>query len=222
MPRKQIVLLALLFAPAAAFAGGSAGYPGSDRAAYSDTFELTPTFSYNFGGTIPGDSTVLSNFDLHAKDGEAYGLTFDIPLSPWVQLELLASRQKTELELDGGIFDDGTLGVADFRVSYYQVGGLFQWGSGQIHPYIVASLGIANLDPNIQGARAENRFAGSVGAGVKIFFSDNFGLRLEGRGFWTALDSNNGDGWDNCHHCDNGSGNTFDQGQASAGLIFAW
>jgi len=212
MHRKQIALLALLFAPAAAFAGGAG------------TFELTPTVSYNFGGTINGEDSTLSNFDLQAKDGEAFGITFDIPLSPWAQIELLASRQRTDLEYDQGLFG-GNTGIADFAVSYYQVGGLFQWGNGQIHPYVVASLGIANLDPNVDGARAENRFSGSIGGGIKIFFTDNIGLRLEGRGFWTVLDGNNNDySWgDNCHrNCDYGYANTFDQGQASAGLIIAW
>lgn len=215
MHRKPIALLVSLLAPAAAFAGGSGG---------SATFELTPTVSYNFGGTISAENSTLSNFDLHAKDGEAFGITFDIPLSPWAQIELLASRQKTELEYDAGLFGDN-LGLADFQVSYYQVGGLFQWGNGQIHPYVVVSLGIANLDPNVAGAQDENRFSGSLGGGVKIFFTDNIGLRLEGRGFWTVLNGNNNDySWDNnCNHnCDYGYGNSFDQGQASAGLILAW
>ncbi len=215
MHRKLIALLVALLAPAAAFAGGSGG---------STSFELTPTVSYNFGGTISAENSTLSNFDLDAKDGEAFGITFDIPLAPWVQLELLASRQQTELEYDAGLFG-GNLGLADLEVSYYQVGGLFQWGNGQIHPYVVVSLGVTNLAPDVPGAQDENRFSGSVGGGVKIFFTDNIGLRLEGRGFWTVLDGNGNDySWDNdCHHnCDYGYADTFDQGQASAGLIIAW
>ena len=228
MRRPQFALLALLLAPAA-FADGSNGSNGSNGSDFSNSthargaFELTPTFSYNFGGTITGEDSELSSFDLQANDGEAFGVTLDIPLSPWAQIELLASRQQTELEYDAGLFG-GSTGFADFNVSYYQVGGLFQWGNGQIRPFVVLGLGVTTLDPNVAGARAENRLSGSIGGGDKIFFTDNIGLRLEGRGFWTVLDGNNGDyHWqDDCYSCDYGYTNSFDQGQASAGLIIAW
>ena len=219
MYRKWIVLFVLLLAPAAAIAQDT----NPSSSAYTrGRFELTPTFSYNFGGTLSAEDSHLSDFDLEADDSEAYGVTFGIPLSPWAQIELLASRQQTQLVYDQGLFG-GSRGIADFDVTYYHVGGLFQWGNGQIHPFLVASLGVANLNPDVPGARAENKFSGSLGGGVKIFFTDNIGLRLEGRGFWTLLDGNSDDYyWDDGCYCDYGYSNTFDQGQASAGLIIAW
>ncbi|MEO7795381.1 MAG: outer membrane beta-barrel protein [Thermoanaerobaculia bacterium] len=219
MFRKSFVLSILLLAPAAAFAQDAI----PSNSPYSrGRFELTPTFSYNFGGTISAEESSLFEFDLEADDSEAYGVTFGIPLSPVAQIELLASRQQTRLAYDQGLFG-GSRGVSDFDVSYYHVGGLFQWGNGQIHPFFVASLGIANLNPDVPGARAENKFSGSIGGGVKIFFTDNIGLRLEGRGFWTLLDGNNDDYyWDDDCYCDYGYTSSFDQGQASAGLIIAW
>ena len=61
---------------------------------------------------------------------------------------------------------------------------------------------------------------------MKIFFSDNVGVRFEGRGFWTLLDGNNTafDWGDDCYRCgyDYAYSNTFDQAQTSAGLIIAW
>lgn len=220
---KAMAALVLLLVPAAVFAQDA---NPSNRAYSRGSFELTPTFSYNFGGTLSAESASVFDFDLQAADSEAYGITFGIPLSPWAQIELLASRQQTQLEYDRGNFT-GNLGVADFDVTYYHVGGLFQWGNGQIHPFVVASLGIANLNPDLPGARSENKFSGSIGGGVKVFFTDNIGLRFEGRGFWTLLDGNNNDyHYDDCHHYDcgydYGYSNTFDQGQASAGLIIAW
>ena len=219
MYRKWIVLFVLLLAPAAAIAQDT----NLSSSAYTrGRFELTPTFSYNFGGTLSAEDSDLFDFDLEADDSEAYGVTFGIPLSPWAQIELLASRQQTQLAYDEGLFG-GVRGLADFDVTYYHVGGLFQWGNGQIHPFLVASLGVANLNPDVPGARAENKFSGSLGGGVKIFFTDNIGLRLEGRGFWTLLDGNSDDYyWDDGCYCDYGYSNTFDQGQASAGLIIAW
>ncbi len=207
--RFVLALLALL--PLAASAQGSG------------RFELTPTVSYNFGGTLTGTDEDFFEFDLDARESEAFGLTFDIPLAPWAQIELLASRQQTELEFDDGIFyPDQT--VADLEVSYYHVGGLFQWGSGQIHPFVVVSLGTTRFDADVPGADAEYRFSGSFGGGVKIFFNEHVGFRLEGRGFWTVVDDDyEDDYWCDygCYH-DYGYESSFNQGQASAGLILAW
>lgn len=210
MFRRLFALALVVLAPAAASAAGR--------------FELTPTASYNFGGDIRGEDTDLFDVDLQAADSEAFGITLDIPLAPWVQLELLASRQSTELEFDEGLFG-GTTGFADFDVTYFHVGGLFEWGSGQIHPFFVASLGITDLNPDVPGAASETRFSASLGGGVKIFFSDHVGVRLEGRGFWTALD-NYDTGNDSCCgfdcDCNYDYGAEFTQAQASAGLILAW
>jgi len=195
---------AMLLLPAAASAQGR--------------FEITPTFSYNFGGTIDAEDSVLFDFDLEANDSEAFGITFDIPIASWAQIELLASRQATELNFDRGIFQ-GSEGIADFDVSYYHVGGLFSFGTGQIHPFFVISLGVAELEPDVPGASAETKFSGSIGGGVKIFFNQHFGIRLEGRGFWTVLDSYD-DYYD--YDCGCGYSNEFTQGQASAGVIFAF
>ena len=218
---KFIALFALLLAPAA-FAQDA----DSTNSPYArGRFELTPTVSYNFGGTLSGEDSEFFDFELEADDSEAFGVTFGIPLSPWAQIELLASRQQTVLGYDDGLFG-GNIGVADFDVSYYHVGGLFQWGNGQVHPFFVASLGVANLNPDVPGAAAENKFSGSIGGGVKIFLTDNIGLRFEGRGFWTLLDDGEDYYYDDCYHCgdyyDYGYSNTFDQAQFSTGLIIAW
>lgn len=211
----RLIWLLPLLAPAAASAAGAG------------RFELTPTASYNFGGAIDGGDTDLFDFDLEAEDSPAFGVTLDIPLASWVQLELLASRQSTELQFDSGLFGND-VGVADFDVSYYHVGGVFSWGTGQIHPFVVASAGVTELSPDVAGASSETRFSASFGGGVKIFFSDHVGLRLEGRGFWTALDDYDSDyDYDFCCtglgcDCDYGYDSEFTQAQASVGLIFAW
>lgn len=215
MKLKTLALaaLALTLVPALAAADAS-GY----------RFELTPLVGYNFGGTLNGEDTFLINADLKAKDGESYGVAFDIPLSRNLQLELLASRQSTELRFDEGLFGPDT-SFTDFDVSYYHVGVLWQGNNGRISPFFVASLGIGKLDPQIFGASSESRLSGSLGGGVKVFFDDqqHIGLRLEGRGFWTDISK---DHWNNDHgdwYSDDYYYNEdFTQGQVSAGLILAW
>lgn len=215
MQLKTLALaaLTLVLVPAVAAADAS-GY----------RFELTPMVGYNFGGTIEGEDSFLFDSDLEANDGESFGITFDIPLSRSLQLELLASRQSTELTFDDGLFGPN-FDVADFDVTYYHVGILWQGQSGRISPFFVASLGIGELDPNIQGASSETRFSGSIGGGVKIFFdaAQHVGLRLEGRGFWTDISDDHWYDDDDYWYDDEYYYNQdFTQGQVSAGLILAW
>jgi len=208
---RRTIPLALGLALAAAPALAQGGY----------RFEITPQVQYRFGGTISGDNNAITDADLDVRNSVGYGLTFDIPLSSGIQLELLASHQPTELRFSEGIFG-GNISVADFDVTYYHVGVLFQGTSSRVSPFFVASAGGTHLAPDIPGASSEDRFSLSLGGGVKVFFSDNVGMRFEGRGFWTALDQGTRD---SCHHgCywDDYYREDLTQGMASMGLIFAW
>jgi opacity protein-like surface antigen len=182
-------------------------------------FELTPTVSYRFGGTIEADESDLFAVDLEVEDDAAYGVALDIPLSSNLQLELLANRQESRLRFEDDLFGTSPE-VADIDVSYYHVGLLWQWGDRRVTPFFVASVGATNLDPDLPGASDEDRFSVSLGGGVKVFVSENVGFRFEGRGFATELGD---DDWDEdrCHH-DDCYDDEFAQGQASLGLIVAW
>jgi len=187
-------------------------------------FEVTPYASYNWGGEISGEDNTLFDSDLEIEEGEAFGLTFDIPLSSNIQLELLASQQQTQFTFDEGLFG-GSFDVADVDIEYYHVGVLFQGGSGEINPFFVASAGITRLDPDVPGADSEDRFSLSLGGGVKVFFNEHVGMRFEGRGFFTVIDDYDGGCYDDYYYdCYDyyDDGDTLAQGQASVGLIFAW
>lgn len=204
MKTRILIALALLLGPAVA------------SAQESHRFELTPRIGFNWGGSLDNRDT-LFGADVEAKESGSYGLSFDIPLASALQLELLASRQATELRFDEGLFGPD-FAVADIDISYYHVGLLWQGTDRRVSPFFVASLGVTRLDPDLPDTSTENRFSLSLGGGVKIFFSDHVGLRLEGRGFWTALDEEEDRYWDRDYVYDN----DFTQGQASIGLIFAW
>jgi len=213
MKRTAIAaLLAALLVPAIAHAQG----------AYR--FELTPQVSYRWGGTINGDNNALYNTDLEVDDGAGYGITFDIPLSRNFQLELLAHNQATQLTFDQGLFG-GNADLADIDISYYHVGILWQGGNAEVNPFFVASAGVTRLAPDVPQASSEERFSMSLGGGVKVFFNEHIGMRFEGRGFFTVIDSYDSGCYDYycCDGCyDYGYSDTLSQGEASAGLIFAW
>ncbi|HEX4952620.1 MAG TPA: outer membrane beta-barrel protein [Thermoanaerobaculia bacterium] len=201
---KKLLASLLLLLPTAALAQGG-------------QFELTPTLIYRFQGDIDVDDRNFLDESLDIEEGEAYGIRIDIPINDNFQIELLADRQETELSVSGGLFEDDTR-FADLDLSYYHVGGLWQFGSGQVKPFLVASIGLARLEIDLPNTQTEDRLSGSLGGGAKIFFGDHVGLRLEGRGYWIDLeeddDDRDRDRWED--------ESSISQGEASVGLIFAW
>lgn len=205
--KKLALAAALLLLPAVARADGDY------------RFELTPFAAYHFGGELNAEPAGPYDFDVELDEGIAYGLAFDIPLSSNLQLELYASQHDADLFFDGGVFGPD-LELSELEVTYAHLGLLVQFGRPAVSPYFVGSAGFTNLDAEGPGAGSDTKFSASLGGGVKGFFTDHFGLRFEGRYFWTQLDN-----WD--VSCD-GSGGCYDardylsQFHATVGLILAW
>ena len=78
------------------------------------------------------------------------------------------------------------------------------------------SAGVANLDPRVSGATSSTRFAASAGIGVKVPINRNVGIKIEERGFFTAL-SNYGD---NCRSCYYTYNHDLYQGETNFGVFF--
>jgi hypothetical protein len=200
-------LLALLALPAGAAAAG---------------FELIPFAGYRTKGDLDVEDPAGLGSDVEVEEGELYGLAFDVPLTQALKLELMVSRQQSALVVDPGLFAEGEE-LGDLDVTYAQVGLVYQWQLGQLQPYVTVSGGLARLDPRFGGLEAEDRPAGSIGCGLKVFLNPNFGLRFEGRGFGVSLDDSFDDD-DRCRRRGDRCGydDTLVQAEATVGLIFAW
>ncbi len=186
--------------------------------AQAQKVEITPFVALPFGGEFESDRRGdFLDFDI--DDGTGYGLSLGFALTQGLQLELFWSHQESDLVEEGGfVFGDFTLTELD--IDYYHAGVLYQWGGGQFHPFIAGSLGVTELDPGDPLLGSESRFSVGVGGGVKVLFTDNFGLRVEARGFTTVIDEGDDD-------CDRGScyydeGTYFLQAELRGGLIFAF
>jgi len=205
--KRLALAICLLALPTAAFAEGDYRW------------ELTPHISYHFGGNFAAEANSPRGADLELDQGPALGVTFDVPISNTLQLEFLLNHQQSDLFADAGIFGPD-IKTIDADITYAHIGLLAQFGRPEVTPYFVISGGLTRIDPDLQGAGADDRFSLSLGGGVKLFFTPWFGLRLEARGFWTELDnlevgcSGNGPCQDYKDY--------LSQGEASVGLIFAW
>lgn len=202
--RRALLILTFLL-PAAA-----AAQPGR--------FELTPVVGYRLDGDFDARSSDAFDPDLNVdvESSATFGLLLDIPLAPNWQLEILANRQRSEFVVDRGLLTAATT-LGDVDLTILQAGILFQWGEGQVNPFVTAAAGLTRIDPKFNELSSDDRFSTSFGGGVKIFFGENIGLRLEGRGYWTDLDT----GFDGRYdRYDSGDG--LFQGEGSAGLIIAF
>ena len=171
-------------------------------------FEITPFLGYQFGGEV---TTFYQGeyHDVNINSSENWGLVLSLGLSPMTQIELLYSTQDTEADADR--FED-SLGL---KIDYWQVSMLWNFDpDSQIQPYVVFGIGGTWLRPD--GFSSLSRFSGNIGGGAKIFFSDNIGVRLEGRFFGTYINSTTS-------YCDPfwcyGYNNSLYQFDVSAGLI---
>jgi opacity protein-like surface antigen len=193
---------------------------GNDRydAPRRGAFELTPFIGYRWGGTIFADQTFIFGQDVDVAPSANLGVNFALPLGDTgMKLELMANRQSSELETEGGLFEPENE-VADIDVTYLHAGLQIPFAqSRNASPYFIVSGGLANFDPQISGVSAENRFSASAGLGVKIPMSDMLSVRLEGRGYYAALEEE-----DDCTFCDYFYNEDFIQGEVNLGLVFSF
>jgi len=177
-------------------------------AADAGEFEITPFIGYQFGGDV---STFYQgqNQDVSINSSENWGVVLSLGLSEMTQLELLYNTQDTTA--DANRFDD-SLGL---NIDYWQLSLLWSFDPyAQINPYVVFGIGGTWMRPD--GFSSLSRFSGNIGGGVKIFFSENIGVRLEGRFYGTYINSTTS-------YCDPfwcyGYNNSLYQFDISAGLI---
>ncbi len=150
--------------------------------------EITPFVGWQFGGWAAGRTG-----EFRLSDEVAYGAMLDIPVRPGAQVELLYSRQETQL-----LFDDyleGRRALTDMTLQFIQGGGLYEIDHYRpARPFVVATLGATHLNPkqsNIGGEQVgdEWRFSFTLGVGVKYFPIERLGLRLQGTFLSTFLNT---------------------------------
>ena len=197
-----------------------AGAVGSAAQA-QNKFQITPTAGYRTSGQLTAtDRDFLDDADVEVDKSAVFGVIVDIPIGQsGFGIELLANRQKSAFSIDPGLFEP-TEELGDVELTYVHGGFYYEWAGGQVVPFVSATAGVTRIDPQFDDLEAEDRASASLGGGVKIFFNRNIGLRLEGRGYWTDLDTRFRD--DDNRRRDREVNEALYQGEAVAGLIFAF
>jgi opacity protein-like surface antigen len=191
-------------------------------AARSQTIEITPLVGYRFGGSLqaaPGTGGGSeSGVELEVDDAAAFGVQLGYRVGEG-EIELLYARQNTQLQT-ADIFTGAP--VFELALETWQIGGTYLFGDddARARPFVAVGLGLTRLLPNPSGLSDETRFSASFGAGVKLWLGHHFGIRLEGRGFFTVLDSDSRSFCDSDRGClIRTTGSELSQAEARAGLI---
>jgi Outer membrane protein beta-barrel domain len=180
-------------------------------------YSVTPFVGYRFGGRFAVTDT---SGHVDAIDHVSYGVALDVATDEQTQYELFYSRQSTSLSASSPV-------PADTIIEYLHLGGTVLMGESQrFQPYIIGTLGATRFSPDSPIGRDRIYFSLSLGAGLRIPLNDHLALRLEARGFATFFNTNStvfcrsdqAGGLCLIH----GSGSTFFQGDALAGLAYTF
>ena len=154
--------------------------------AYGDEplqFSISPFAGYRVGGGFKlSDTGQLISIDDHA----AFALAVDARADEGSEYELFYSRQSTVLR-GNSFVPVGTV------VEYLHIGGTLALADeGQIRPYIGGGLGVTRLSPGLAPGSDDTRFSVSLALGLRAPLTQHFSLRLEARGYATALNTDTG------------------------------
>ncbi len=147
-------------------------------------WEVAGIAGYQFGGrfngaTYPAGDEVFVD-DLKIDNAFTFGFMVDYAISENIQLEALGERQATSMVLRS----TGEK-LLDTKVNYYQLGFAFKIPS-QWNPFATFSGGATHFIPSDD---RDSEWRGSLGValGVKPFFNETWGVRIESRVMGTYI-----------------------------------
>lgn len=142
--------------------------------------ELTP-----FGGYLLGGSVKFYEGKFKVMNNACYGgaLAIQVRSGSFIELSYTGMTTQGQWRPYSGYIIDYPEKDIDVGVNYLQIGSLneLQLDNEAIRPFGIISLGTAWLHPKDSNADDWWLFAVSAGAGLKYFFNDKVGIRLQAR-----------------------------------------
>lgn len=137
-------------------------------------FEITPQYGYQVGAkwNYYGGYVKL-------KSSDQFGLTASLNLSEDMQAEFMWAQQNTSVAIKDVVYYPREEEISDIRVNHYQFGIIYKFGYDDLVPFAGLSAGWASFNPEELGYSTNTRFSLGATGGMKYFFSDRVGLRLQ-------------------------------------------
>ena len=144
--------------------------------AQSQKFEITPQYGYQVGAkwNYYGGYVKL-------KSSDQYGFTANLSLSDNLQGEFFWARQNAAVAVKDVIFYPIEEEVTDAAVDHFQLGIIHTFGYSDALPFLGMSAGWSTFNPDDPEYNSTTSFSFGFTGGLKYFFSDHVGLRLQGQ-----------------------------------------
>ena len=157
--KKSILLVAIIFA---------------FQAVNAQKIEITPMFGYTFNGSVDAFAGKLD-----MKDDMSYGGQLSFGLSNGNMLQL--SYQRNDANLIFRPYRGTILPSERYKMGaeHYQVGFVKELANGETVPFGLVSLGTTRYFEKSGAFSNHWSFSGSLGGGVKKYFSERFGIKLQ-------------------------------------------
>jgi len=177
--RKMLYLAVLLLTFGASSALADTTY--SSYSGFQRGFEITPFGGSRFGGTIDTSESSSTVDYLTIKSTWNYGVMADVDLWQNLQFDFMWNRQPTTLganEVSTGV----TSNIGNATLDTYLFGLLYEFRQpeAKLKPFVVGGLGFTDFQ-TAQLLPFGNKLAYDLGGGLKYFFTNHIGARLEVR-----------------------------------------
>ena len=186
--------------------------------------EITGFYGWQFGGNFTSYQG-----EVEMVDAENFGGMIDVPVAqPNTKLELSYSRQSTRVDLlkyPSYIKEE----LFDISVEYFQIGGVYENPRGKkVVPFGSFTVGAARFAPQVssyQGYPLDDEwlFSMTLGAGLKAYFNERAGIRLQAR-MLMPVNFSGGSVWCSSGGCAIGAsgGSTILQGDVFGGVFIVF
>lgn len=143
---------------------------------YSQKFEITPQYGYQVGSkwNYYGGYVKL-------KSSDQYGATLGLNLTDNLQVEFFWAQQNSTVAVKDVILYPKEQDITDARVDHFQFGVVHNFGYSQTLPFVGMSAGWSTFNPDGRAFNSNTSFTVGFTGGVKHFFTDHVGIRLQGQ-----------------------------------------
>lgn len=148
--------------------------PAPKKSTPKARIELTPIYGYSLNGRVD-----FYRAEFKMQDAVHYGGALAVEVMPGVLGEFSFTQSPTT-----GRFADFAEGITqnyDININYFQLGGVKELKKGPVVPFGMVSLGATWFDMKDSGVDDHVAFSAALGGGLKFFFSDRIGIRMQGR-----------------------------------------
>ena len=137
-------------------------------------FEITPQYGYQVGSKWNYYGGYVK-----MKSSDQFGVTLNAALGNDLQAEFAWTQQNTTVAIKDVVFFPREEDVTDVQVNHYQFGIIHTFGYSDVVPFFGMSAGWSTFNPEERIYDSNTKFSFGVSGGIKYFFTDHVGLRMQ-------------------------------------------